>query len=88
MTATAPMLEVTGLTKRFGGLVAVRDMRLSIRSGEIVGLIGPNGSGKSTVMKLVMGILRPDAVHHDAADGGCWNTGRASCWRSSREHRA
>ena len=54
-------LEVKGLTKRFGGLVAVKDMSLSIRAGEILGLIGPNGSGKSTVMKLIMGIERPDA---------------------------
>src|SRR6202161_2847271 len=54
-------LEVSGLTKRFGGLVAVKDMALSVRAGEIVGLIGPNGSGKSTVMKLIMGIERPDA---------------------------
>ncbi|HUD88930.1 MAG TPA: ATP-binding cassette domain-containing protein [Xanthobacteraceae bacterium] len=54
-------LEVSGLTKRFGGLVAVKDMALSVRAGEIVGLIGPNGSGKSTVMKLIIGIERPDA---------------------------
>jgi ABC-type branched-subunit amino acid transport system ATPase component len=60
-TMTAPLLEVSGLTKRFGGLVAVKDMHLSIRPGEILGLIGPNGSGKSTVMKLIMGIERPNA---------------------------
>jgi len=54
-------LEVNGLTKRFGGLVAVKDMSLSIEAGKILGLIGPNGSGKSTVMKLIMGIERPDA---------------------------
>ncbi len=54
-------LEVKGLTKRFGGLVAVKDMSLSIAPGKILGLIGPNGSGKSTVMKLIMGIERPDA---------------------------
>jgi len=54
-------LEVSGLTKRFGGLVAVRDMALSVEAGKILGLIGPNGSGKSTVMKLIMGIERPDA---------------------------
>ena len=54
-------LEVAGLTKRFGGLVAVKDMNLSVGAGEILGLIGPNGSGKSTVMKLIMGIERPDA---------------------------
>ena len=59
--AAAPLIEVQGLTKRFGGLVAVDDMRFAIRPGEILGLIGPNGSGKSTVMKLVMGILRPNA---------------------------
>ena len=55
------MLHVEGLTKRFGGLVAVRDMGFTVAAGEILGLIGPNGSGKSTVMKLVMGIERPDA---------------------------
>ncbi len=54
-------LEVSGLTKRFGGLVAVKEMALSIEAGKILGLIGPNGSGKSTVMKLIMGIERPDA---------------------------
>jgi ABC-type branched-subunit amino acid transport system ATPase component len=58
---TAPLLEVRGLTKRFGGLVAVKDMHFAIRPGEILGLIGPNGSGKSTVMKLIMGIERPNA---------------------------
>ena len=56
-----PLLEVSGLTKRFGGLVAVKDIGFAIRPGEILGLIGPNGSGKSTVMKLVMGIERIDA---------------------------
>ena len=53
-------LIVSGLTKRFGGLVAVKDMGLQVGAGEILGLIGPNGSGKSTVMKLIMGIERPD----------------------------
>jgi branched-chain amino acid transport system ATP-binding protein len=55
------MLEVSGLTKRFGGLVAVRDLSFEIRPGEILGLIGPNGSGKSTAMKLIMGVTRPTA---------------------------
>jgi branched-chain amino acid transport system ATP-binding protein len=54
-------LEVSGLTKLFGGLVAVKDMAFSVEAGKILGLIGPNGSGKSTVMKLIMGIERPDA---------------------------
>jgi branched-chain amino acid transport system ATP-binding protein len=59
--AEAAQLEVSGLTKRFGGLVAVKDMGLNVQAGKILGLIGPNGSGKSTVMKLIMGIERPDA---------------------------
>jgi branched-chain amino acid transport system ATP-binding protein len=54
-------LEVSGLTKRFGGLVAVKEMTFAVPAGKILGLIGPNGSGKSTVMKLIMGIERPDA---------------------------
>lgn len=54
-------LAVSGLKKRFGGLVAVKDMEFHVRPGEILGLIGPNGSGKSTVMKLIMGIERPNA---------------------------
>ena len=58
---TAPRLDVQHIRKRFGGLVAVDDISLQIRPGEILGLIGPNGSGKSTVMKLIMGIERPDA---------------------------
>jgi len=58
---TAPLLQIEGLTKRFGGLVAVSKIGFDIAGGEILGLIGPNGSGKSTVMKLIMGIERPDA---------------------------
>jgi len=57
---TAPLLEVAGLTRRFGGLVAVDDMSLSLQPGEIMGLLGPNGSGKSTVLNLISGALRPD----------------------------
>jgi branched-chain amino acid transport system ATP-binding protein len=56
-----PCLSVRGLTKRYGGLVAVKDVALDLRPGEILGLIGPNGSGKSTVMKLIMGLERPSA---------------------------
>ncbi len=56
-----PLLEVANLTKRYGGLVAVKDLSFSIRPGEILGLIGPNGSGKSTAMKSVMGVERPTA---------------------------
>jgi branched-chain amino acid transport system ATP-binding protein len=57
--STSAMLEVSGLTRRFGGLVAVNNLGFEIRPGEILGLIGPNGSGKSTVMKMIMGVVRP-----------------------------
>jgi ABC-type branched-subunit amino acid transport system ATPase component len=57
--ARQAVIEVRGLIKKFGGLVAVNHLDFSLRAGEILGLIGPNGSGKSTVMKLVMGIERP-----------------------------
>src|SRR6201988_4293433 len=60
-TNAAPILEVRGLTKRFGGLTAVKNLSLALREGEIFGLIGPNGSGKSTAMKSIMGIERPTA---------------------------
>ncbi|HMN85118.1 MAG TPA: branched-chain amino acid ABC transporter ATP-binding protein/permease [Bauldia sp.] len=56
-----PMLELSGVRKAFGGLVAVNDVSFTVAPGEIVGLIGPNGSGKTTVLNLVSGALKPDA---------------------------
>src|SRR5579859_489502 len=61
VTNNPPVLEVRGLTKRFGGLTAVKNLGLNLHGGEILGLIGPNGSGKSTAMKSIMGIERPTA---------------------------
>ena len=57
----APVLEVSGLRKTFGGLVAVNDIALHLDAGEIVGLIGPNGAGKSTTFNLLTGMARPTA---------------------------
>lgn len=54
------VLEVSNLSKSFGGVRAVRNLGFSVDVGEIVGLIGPNGSGKSTSLSLIMGIIRPD----------------------------
>ena len=63
MTAasSAPVLEVSGLTRAFGGLVAVNAVDLAVQPGQIVGLLGPNGSGKTTALNLISGVLRPDS---------------------------
>jgi len=53
------LLEIQGLTKQFGGLVAVDDLSLSIEKGQILGLIGPNGAGKSTAFNCVAGVYAP-----------------------------
>ena len=55
------MLEVTGLSKRFGGFTAVADVSFKVDQGEILGLIGPNGSGKSTIFNMLSGTLAPTA---------------------------
>ena len=57
----APVLELTRLRKAFGDLVAVADVSLAVRPGEIVGLLGPNGAGKSTTMMIACGVLEADA---------------------------
>jgi branched-chain amino acid transport system ATP-binding protein len=54
------LLELTKVSKRFGGLQAVRNLTFSVSQGEIVGLIGPNGAGKSTLFNLINGVFRPD----------------------------
>jgi len=57
------LLQVSGLTRRFGGLVAVNRLDFALEGGEILGLIGPNGAGKTTVFSLLTGFLRPDHGH-------------------------
>jgi ABC-type branched-subunit amino acid transport system ATPase component len=55
------MLRVEGLTKRFGGLVAVNDMSFTVPTGEVMSIVGPNGAGKTTVFNLITGVLQADA---------------------------
>jgi branched-chain amino acid transport system ATP-binding protein len=57
----APLLSLESATKRFGGLIANRDVSLAIEPGEIVGLIGPNGAGKTTLFNCITGYMHPDA---------------------------
>ena len=57
---TTPVLEVSGLTKRFAGVTALAGIDLTLRAGELVGIIGPNGSGKTTFFDCVTGAIRPD----------------------------
>jgi branched-chain amino acid transport system ATP-binding protein len=54
-------LEVSGITKSFGGLKAVGDVTFSMGRDEIIGLIGPNGAGKTTLLRLITGFLKPDS---------------------------
>ena len=66
----APLLSVEAATKRFGGLLANRDISLVIEPGEIVGLIGPNGAGKTTLFNCITGYMHPDEgrIAFDGAD--------------------
>jgi ABC-type branched-subunit amino acid transport system ATPase component len=74
------VLETTGLNVRFGGIQAVRDVSLSVRAGEVLGLIGPNGAGKTTTFNACTGLLRP--THGQVTLGGVDITA------SSTQHRA
>ena len=54
-------IDVRGMTKHFGDLTAVDHIDLQVRTGEICGFLGPNGSGKTTFIRMLCGLLRPDA---------------------------
>lgn len=60
MTNPTPLIQMRGITKRFGGVTALDDVSLSIMPGEIHCLAGENGSGKSTIIKVMSGVYQPD----------------------------
>jgi len=55
------ILQCTGLTKNYGGLIALNNIDLTLESGKIIGLLGPNGSGKTTLLKIINGLLQPSS---------------------------
>ena len=79
---SAPLLRVEGVSKRFGGLLAVAEASLDVQRGSITGLIGPNGAGKTTLFTIIAGFTRPSTgrVTFDGADV----TGEAAHLRARR----
>jgi ABC-type Mn2+/Zn2+ transport system ATPase subunit len=55
------VLELRGLTRRYGEVVALDDLSFSVAEGQMFGFVGPNGAGKTTAMRIILGVLEPDA---------------------------
>lgn len=72
------LMKCVGLTKRYGSIVALNNIYLTVESGKIIGLLGPNGSGKTTLIKLINGLLTP-------TDGGIWINGNKPGVESKKE---
>ena len=79
--AARPALEVTGITKRYGPVAALRGVSLALDYGEVLGLVGDNGAGKSTLISIISGVARPDSGEI-RVDGRLWGEAGA---RTTRE---
>jgi ABC-2 type transport system ATP-binding protein len=78
-TATpAPALHTRGLSKRYGGTIALSDLDLSVNRGEVYGYLGPNGAGKTTTIRLLLGLHRPTAGSGELFGADCWRAGVAA----------
>ncbi len=75
---TSPIVAAKGLSKRFGRRLAVEDASFSLNPGEVFGLLGPNGSGKSTILRMLVGYLRPSAGSATVAGYDVISDGRAA----------
>ena len=87
-----PLLRLTEVGRRFGGVTAVDDVTLEVSEGEVVGFIGPNGAGKTTLFDLISGFLRPDGGRivfgdDDITSWGADRRGRAGMGRSFQDAR-
>ena len=79
-TAAQPLVEITALTKRYGGFTAVDGLNLTVMPGEIVALLGPNGAGKTTTIRMLMGMLAPTRGSARIAGHDCF-AARAAAMR-------
>jgi ABC-2 type transport system ATP-binding protein len=94
-----PAVVVTGLTKRFGRVTAVRDLSFTVATGKVTGFLGPNGSGKSTTLRTIVGMIRPnegqatvfgrryvDLPHPSREVGAVLDVGNVHPRRTARNH--
>ena len=56
-----PIIQVTGLQKKFGAFEAVKDVNFTVHKGDVFGFLGPNGAGKSTTMRCILSLIKPNA---------------------------
>ena len=76
-------IRINSLTKRFGGIIAVDDLSLTVAPGEVFGFLGPNGAGKSTTVRVLLGLLRPSAAmpQRSSASRPVMSDGPIATWR-------